>query len=159
MNATHVPTADDRADRPGTVDADDDTPSRLLGDAADYIQTYGWHQGDLYGPRADAVHPPACALGGIYTAAAGVCASPRALAISTAIFGMRSVVACRVLIEYLVLTDQYGPAADGKGPDTDEGMIEDWNDEPERTIGDVLTALREAADHWDRTHPTPGGAP
>jgi hypothetical protein len=72
---------------------------------------------------------------------------------------MRSVVACRVLIEYLVLTDQYGPAADGKGPDTDEGMIGDWNDEPERTITDVTTALREAADHWDRTHPTPGGAP
>jgi hypothetical protein len=123
------------------------SPAHLLRSTADYLQVHGWHQGDLYDLSVADAHPPACVLGGIYHAAVDIrergckgvcCPSPDVPA------------TFRALASYLVDTgrverNQY-PL-----PGNEDGVIGNWNDELDRTVTDILTALREAADRWERS--------
>jgi hypothetical protein len=129
----------------------DPTPADLLRGAATYLETHGWHQGALYDRRGDSATPPACALGALYLVLYGDPDTAETLGYDVALsrVGWDAV---RLLSAQVVDTS-------GCDPDdrfSEEGTeIGDWNDEDSRTITDVTTALREAADEWDRIH---GGA-
>ena len=127
------------------------TPADLLRGAADYLETHGWYQCSFYDRRGDSATPPACAMGALYLAAYGDLATAENVGYEVE---MTSAVrdALRLLSAHLVDTT-------GRYPDHDSGeyqtVIGDWNDEHRRTITDVTTALRAAADTWDTVH---GGA-
>jgi hypothetical protein len=132
----------------------DPTPAGLLRGAATYLETHGWCQGTLYQAGPDMTAPPACAVGALYITGCGRPAG----AVETVVLvdpDGRIRTALRVLTGYL---------ADRHGVDTAwcddkfvayEATIGDWNDADTRTLPEVTTALREAADEWDRIH---GGA-
>jgi hypothetical protein len=130
-------------------------PADLLRGAATYLETHGWHQGALYDRRSDASAPPACTVGAIYITGCGRPAG----ALETVAVGDPSGhirAALRVLAGYL--TEKAGLREPWQIDQfvVYEATIGDWNDEPTRTLTDVTTALREAADEWDRLHPTGG---
>jgi hypothetical protein len=127
------------------------TPADLLRRAAGYLDTHGWHQGATYDLRSDSATPPACATGALDLVAYGdlvtadevgyeVDLTPAVLA------------ALRLLSAHVVDTT-------GGYSDHDCGeyrtVVGDWNDDDGRTITDVTTALRAAADTWELVH---GGA-
>ena len=146
MNRTDTGATAVRADH-----AADPTPADLLRAAADYLETHGWHQGALYDRRGDSATPPACAMGALYLVAYGDLPTAEnadyEVALSRAGWD-----AVRLLWAYVVDTTGRDPDEDF---DEDGTVIGDWNDEGRRTITDVTTALRVAADTWDLVH---GGA-
>ncbi|MFU8851256.1 DUF6197 family protein [Micromonospora sp. SL1-18] len=132
------------------------TPADLLRMAALYLRRHGWHQGTYYATNApaDCLTPPACAVGAIGIA----CAGHRldhfyGLDLDTQVTFRQAV---GILTTYL----------DGCLPicfvDEDGFLVEEhtspysWNDDPDRTAEQVITALEKAADEWDRLH-TEGG--
>jgi hypothetical protein len=124
------------------------TPADLLRGAAGYLETHGWHQGADYDRRGDSATPPACAMGALDLVAYGDLATAKEVGYQVDLTpAVRD--ALRLLSAYVADTT-------GCYPDHDAGeyqaVIGDWNDEHRRTITDVTTALRAAADTWDRTH-------
>jgi hypothetical protein len=148
MKATNHPPALDH--EPGM------SPADLLRGAAVYLQRYGWTQGEFFDLLADTdgPFPAACTSGAITTAAHGRC-------IATGICTLdgdqdpetiAAIRAMRVLAGWLDL-EYTGNAYDTSAID----VIGDWNDHDGRTLDEVVECLADAADDWDRTHPT-GGA-
>jgi hypothetical protein len=123
-------------------------PSLLLRCAATYIDTYGRTTGEFFDLLADTTFPPACASGAINIAAHGrpaLCADTDAddAVTDAAITAMRVLAAS--------LDPDYGT-----GETSAIDIIAAFNDHPDTTDTDVITALNEAADEWDHLHP--GGA-
>jgi hypothetical protein len=134
-----------------TDHAADPTPADLLRGAADYLETHGWHQGAVYNRRGHPITPPACAMGALYLVAYGDLFTAENVGYEVEMTpAVRD--ALRLLSAHVVDTT-------GRYPDHDfaeyRTVIGDWNDDDRRTITDVTTALRTAADTWDTVH---GGA-
>ncbi|MEV7232299.1 hypothetical protein AB0M79_35660 [Polymorphospora sp. NPDC051019] len=141
MKATHQPPTRDI------------TPAELLRNAAVYLDRHGWHQGFLLDLDADTPYPPACAMGAIRMAATG-----NADDVTTATIPADDYTAC--LIAQAILANHLEPDYDHTTDieaDLNFEVISDWNDDTERARDDVTTALRDAADIWDRQHPAGGG--
>jgi hypothetical protein len=143
---------------PATLVAAEPTPADLLRGAATYLHTHGWHQGALYNRAHNPDTPPACAVGAIYLTGCGLPVGGIDLFDVTDPLGhIRD--ALDALLGHLDGTDRPG--------DLDrladqlvayELRIGDWNDHADRTITQVTTALRDAADEWDRRNPCGGAA-
>jgi hypothetical protein len=149
-----------RTQRQPTAVQPDRTTGQLLRAAADHLDTHGWLQGAYYDLGDDLLTPPACVAGAIRISYAG---QPVGAAdtpdLVDPLHHVRDAIA------------QLADHLDGAGglaglrrityPDravVDELYVGGWNDDPDRTITEVITALRHAADQWDRAHHT-GGAP
>jgi hypothetical protein len=144
VKATHTP--------PTTVTI---TPAVVLRGAARYLQLHGWTQHNYYADECDTYHlppnvtystqtPPACVMGALAIAAYGrrlptnACKQPEWADYKHAE---------DVLLAHLGRL--YPPASDEDFPEPGLG---DWNDQPDRTAAQVITALNSAADHWEHTH-------
>jgi hypothetical protein len=113
--------------------------SAILREAANYIARNGWFQEEHFGPSKHRSKPPACALGAISQVIDG--------GLSTVwSFGAENLDRSVYLQAEEALADHLGIPIDG------DYTIGHWNDEPWRIVSDVTTALRGAADEWDRTH-------
>ncbi|NJC85149.1 DUF6197 family protein [Planosporangium mesophilum] len=140
MHPTHNP--------PTTAGAD--TPAQVLRDAALYLERHGWTRGAFY-DYLNGLHrmPAACAVGAIRVVCFGTPVDDATDLDDLADEPPRAQVfdAIRVLAQRLA------------GPHVAHGVenfvVTDWNDRA-ITIGQVVTVLRDAADHWDYT--THGGA-
>jgi hypothetical protein len=152
--------ADDLDDQVDT--ADQPSPAEVLRAAALYLERHGWNQ-DTYYPPGTAGHcltPPACALGALGMVVYG---HPVTEPESESNPDFRQLDRARAALrEHL---ETHGLAVTGPMWTWDDGepdpvTIADWNDEPDRTQNEVITALNAAADAWDTTHPatTTGGA-
>jgi hypothetical protein len=143
MKATHHPLIPD-------VDTTGMTPAELLRGAALYLTRHGWLQGDFFDLLDQAAFPPACAMGAI-----NICAHGRPILGSddgaddahtdAAITAMR-VLAASLDVDY----------ASGDTSVSAIDIVSGWNDDHSRTLDEVITALTDAADDWDRTHHTGG---
>ncbi|SCL36826.1 hypothetical protein GA0074692_4460 [Micromonospora pallida] len=144
MKATHNPPTGEQ-----------DTPAVLLRCAALYLSRHGWHQGTYYTANTDTLTPPACAVGAIGMAAAGRRTDHfSSLDYDTQVTYRRTV---NVFTHYLD-THHPLPVIDEDGFLVDEHTSPfSWNDDPARTVDEVIKALIGAADEWDRLHPA-GGA-
>ncbi len=113
------------------------TPADLLRGAALYLQRHGWTQRAYFDLPADGCGPtpPACAQGAIAIAVYGE-ALPSPYDVDR-----------RERWDYLRRSVVHDPESDLSASG--------WNDEPDRTAGQVIAALRAAAHDWDHTH---GGA-
>jgi hypothetical protein len=150
MKATHRPPLD-------TTPQLEFTPAELLRGAAFYLGRHGWTQHQFYDMFADTdgPFPPACASGAIMSAASGRCLGDGTCTIDggenpETIYAVR---AMRVLASWVDLDFTASSYLDTSAID----VIGDWNDDDSRTVGDVIEALQDAADDWDRLHST-GGA-
>ena len=152
MKATHPPTnlIGLHLEPPDTADPAL-TPADLLRGAALYLWRHGWLQGDFFDLLDDQPFPRACTLGAI-----NICAHGRPILGSddTAEDDLTdaAIRAMRVLAAHL--DPDYGQP---DNPTSAIDIVSGWNDDDCRTLPDVVDALRDAADDYDRTHPT-GGA-
>jgi hypothetical protein len=146
MKATHHPLTSDL----GTGM----TPAELLRGAALYLTRHGWLQGDFFDLLAEAAFPPACSLGAI-----NICAHGRPiLGSDDTAEDAHTDAAIRAIRMFAASLDPEYAATAGTPYGTSAiDVVSDWNDHDGRTLDDVITALTDAADDWDRTHPT-GGA-
>ncbi len=141
MNPTHKP----------TTGADTElTPVEVLHGAATYLQRHGWTTGGFYLPTTDDPLPAACAVGAIRMAATGTALTDE----------LGSVYAgCDTPTMRLIRWSMWA-LVDWLGIDSDtDDLVDDiatWNDGPARSIDEVITALRGAADAY---HHLSGGAP
>lgn len=128
----------------------DPTTARTLRDAAIYLRRHGWTQGQLF-TALNVPTPAACAIGAVRIvvcgAADGIYIDDQAAQVGAAL---------RAFASYL--DDAYyawghNDAGELACPDD---VVGDWNDDDDRTADQVITALDDAADFWDRRHP--GGA-
>jgi hypothetical protein len=143
MKATHQPTL--------TPATDPMRPSALLRGAATYIETYGRTTGEFFDLLSDQQFPPACAAGAIGIAAHGrpvLCSdeSTEDTASDAAITAMR-----------VFAASLDGDYANGDHSTSAIDIIGAVNDNPKTSDTDIVMALNEAADDWDRAHPI-GGA-
>lgn len=138
MKATHKPPTDVQV-----------TPADLLRMAALYIQRHGWTQGVFFTSAFvdPAPFPPACAAGAICTATVGQPTAPADLRPGT------RPVAYQALAFFADYLNDFGHPT--TRPDA-VNSIGDWNDETGRTMTEVITALHDAADEWDRLHQQEG---
>jgi hypothetical protein len=145
MKATHQPTI--------TLTSDPMRPSALLRGAALYLDRHGWIKGDFFDLLTDANFPPACSLGAINICAHG---NPTLSASSDAddVLSDHAIRAMRVLAAYL--DDGYHLDGGLNGPSAID-VVSGWNDEPGRTLAEVIETLNDAADDWEAAQPT-GGA-
>lgn len=126
------------------TDGSDRSPAETLRSVAHYLDQHGWTQHTYYGPGPDHA-PSACLLG-----ATGICVYGRPVDDPESYVRAGSDVfyaATRTLIGYL----------DDRG-DFDSGSLGRWNDEPGRTVEQVVRACRDAADGYDRRYSTGGAA-
>jgi len=136
---------------PSIADVTDVTPADLLRGAALYLQLHGWHQGSLYADD-DPTNPTpaACSQGGIGMAAFGQ-RIPEHAPTSHRNEWRDFKRASDFFNDYLNLTGaKPAPAEDQE--DWEGPSVGDWNDEPDRTAGQVHAALIAAADEFERTH-------
>lgn len=121
------------------------TPAEILRCAATYIRRHGWHQGDAFAADTDQLFPPACALGAIHAAVTGTATLSLKGSDVASLRGAERVLAAHLHVDLDRL-------------DTDQpfDLIGDWNDEPDRTAAQVVAALHEAAEDWERIHHTGG---
>ncbi|AEB47413.1 hypothetical protein [Micromonospora maris] len=126
------------------------TPADILRCAARYLELRGWTQGVPYELAEQAAFPPACPLGAITAAIYGYPA---------AIDGHSDGIAATlrdITIGYLadfLRQDGYVPEPDViRCADTQ--IVADWNDDPWRTVAQVIDILGATADEWDWTHAT-----
>ncbi|MEO3820987.1 hypothetical protein [Plantactinospora sp. B24E8] len=140
MKATHNP--------PTTRDVDL-TPADILRCAAIYVQRHGWTRGVFFTSALvdPTPFPPACAAGAICTATVGQPTMPADLHPGTRPAAYR---ALAFFADYL--NDFGNPSSRPDAVNT----IGDWNDETSRTGTEVIDALNDAADEWDRQHPAGG---
>jgi hypothetical protein len=143
---------------PTTAPASDSMlPSALLRGAALYLFWHGWTQHQFYDMVADTngPFPPACASGAIMSAATGKCLASGMCFLDDD--------ADPEIIATMQAMRQFADWIDGgyvptEGfPASSIDVIGDWNDHDGRTVGEVIEALTDAADEWDRIHHT-GGA-
>ena len=161
MKDTHTPIEA----RP-TTDPDLDaelTPAALLHGAAVYLHRHGWTQGEVFdlvgGPDPDTaiiddenigpLWPKACAVGAINMAGYGRCM----LTADTEPTDDEARPVIRALRVFAATIDPDYDPCETSAVD----VIGDWNDAEDRTRDDVIQALHDAADDWDRIHTT-GGA-
>jgi hypothetical protein len=134
------------------------TPAALLRGAGLYLQRHGWIQGEIFGDGGTTdAFPPACAIGAVNVSAHGQPILSSADGsdddlTDAAIRAMR-VFAASLDPEYSACSAEHPHICDRSAID----IIGDWNDEDGRTLDEVVEALTEAADDWDRIHAT-GGA-
>ena len=146
MHATQPPT-------PDSTDTPTVPPVTALRLAADYLDQHGWIQGDYYVPW-DAEHPPACTLGALAIACYG---QPIADPFDDGTEDGRHIVDLdhvnrwhdfmtvhHALIAYLNL-----------GRARLDFSVDTWNDTTGRTVTEVTTTLRAAADHYAERLVTP----
>lgn len=142
MKATH---------QPPTPDSDTGmTPADLLRSAALYLFLHGWHHGEFFDLLSDKPFPPACTLGAINICAHGrpiLCSDDGSQDADTD----AAITAARLLAASL--DSDY---ASGNTEVSAIDIVSGFNDHDGRTIGEVIEALTEAADDWDRAHPTRG---
>ncbi len=131
------------------------TPADILRGAARYLEVHGWTQHSYYAPDNTTAFPAACVSGAIGMAAYGhTVDNPHDEKADPGVRDYRR--ALDALIDHLDLTET--------ALDPDGLLVFDftdpftWNDTPGRTAAEVVTALRHAADEWDRSHPS-GGEP
>lgn len=97
--------------------------SEILRKAADEIRRRGWHQGDYAADYVDLENCSVCALGALAAVEFGTPVPPQiappAPYVRSAIWALEDV--------------------------TDEAYIDKWNDDPERTVDEVLAKFEEAA--------------
>jgi len=142
-------------------DLDPMRPSVLLRGAAVYLGTHGWTQHQFYDLLADTAgpFPPACASGAIMTAATGQCLANGICTLDSNGDDTDTITAMRAMRYFADwFNGAEGPfdAYDGLPPSAID-VIGDWNDDPDRTLAEVIETLTDAANDWDRAHPT-GGA-
>jgi hypothetical protein len=159
MNLTHKPgnTATN------TSAPADITPADLLRAAALYLKRHGWLQGSYYGRDDDTSDvsdpfPHACLGGAIAMAICGRLTyaderTPDEQRLYNTMTGIVTGWLQRSGPGYFTNTD---PAC-WDSWDCDPELY-GWNDSPGRTISQVTDMLTDAADDWDRTHTTDGGA-
>jgi hypothetical protein len=132
----------------------DITPADLLRGAALYLTRHGWVQGDFFDLLHEASFPPACSLGAI-----NICAHGRPILGSDDTAEDpntdAAIRAMRVLAAYL--DPEYGDAECAALKVSAIDIVSGWNDFDGRTLAEVVEALNDAADEWDRAHRT-GGA-
>ncbi len=141
MHPTHQPVA-----VTGDVEL---TPADVLRHAACYLQRHGWHQGTYYADR-NRITPPADTVG----------------AIAMAVYGTAHDEPYHHHDGYRLFLDTVDHLADhlayavASGSVLDDDDLFRWNDEPTRTIEQVLALLHDAATAWDHAHQaaTTGGA-
>lgn len=113
----------------------------VLRQAAEVLEVNGWFRGDFYDTDwpGSSYEAPVCALGAIRVAAGEPPAFDNVVAKDAAAW----------LAEHVDPT-----AVDCTDVAAVAGLVGFWNDAPERTVDEVLTALREAADQavtvWTR---------
>jgi hypothetical protein len=147
MKATHtLPTLDQEPDV---------TPADLLRGAAHYLRRYGHTQGQFFEMLAEGDGPfmSACASGAIMTAATGRCISSFTGDCTHCDEDSEHAKGIRAMRVFAAFLDTEYPTSDTSAID----VIGDWNDDHGRTLSEVVQALTDAADDWDRAHPT-GGA-
>jgi hypothetical protein len=126
------------------------TPADLLRGAALYLRRHGRITGEFFDLLTDAAFPPACTLGAI-----NICAHGRAILCSDD--GSQdadtdaAITAARLLAAWLDVDYASGNIAVSA-----IDIVSGFNDDPDTTDDDAINALTEAADDWDRTHPTGG---
>lgn len=133
-----------------------DTPATILRNAAEYLWRHGWTTEQFYDRDTESGDhfPPACAIGAIRLV---VFCEPRdlmydhddpdtdpdVLAMADEVQRAQHALCAHLRVDY--------------DPDNSAPMdtISVWNDEPGRTLGDVIHALNLAADQWEnRNTPT-----
>jgi hypothetical protein len=130
--------------KPPTTTGAEPTPADLLRAAVHRLNAVGWRQGSGTHNCADPLTPHR------------MCAAE---AISHGNHPATNQ-AIRELVGHLIATGYL----DDPGPDEDIGdpgaedlcRVWDFNDDPDRTLPEVLAALKGAADAWDRRHPIGG---
>jgi hypothetical protein len=155
MKATHNPPTTTITDPDITATIDlDSTPADLLRGAAIYLQRHGWTQHQFFELLDDSDGPflPACASGAIMTAAYGHCLGNIVVDHDDEPEAAAAMAAMRVLADYL--DGGYIPNEGYQVSAID--VIGDWNDDTDRTVTEVVDALNDAADTWNRTHHTRG---
>jgi hypothetical protein len=146
MHPTHNPPSE-------PASTGDITPAVILRGAARYLELHGWIQGAYY-DATDNPFPAACAAGAIGMAAFGDIQLPHDE--HTAPGACDYHWTCDVLADYLDRTGHVEPPADD---DWASPNPFDWNDRPSHTAEQVITTMRAAADDYERTPATAGGAP
>ena len=141
MNPTRQPTPD--------MTTDPMNPAALLRGAALYLFWHGWHKGGFFDFASGKPFPRACALGAINASAHG-----------RAILGSdddahdadsdAAIKAMRVFAAHI------DPEYDANATSAID-VIGDWNDDQDRTVGEVINMLTDAACDWEAAHRT-GGA-
>jgi hypothetical protein len=129
------------------------TPADVLRAAALYLGRHGWTQWLYFDHTAtDSPFPPACMLGGIRAAVFGGTDGPATDSVG---YDHPDAVLIRAAQQHLAvyLDPEFAFNTERVSGATD--VIGDWNDAAGRNIYDVITALHDAADDWDRIH---GGA-
>ncbi len=150
MKATHNPPIPADLNTPG-LDLVDPvlTPAVLLRGAALYLQRHGWIRGEFFDLLTEAAFPPACSLGAI-----NICAHGRPILCSDD--GSQDTDTDAAITAMRVLAATLDPDY-GTGETSAIDIVSAFNDHPDRTLDDIVQALTEAADDWDRAHPA-GGA-
>jgi hypothetical protein len=128
-----------------------DTPATVLRNAAEYIWRHGWTQEQFYDRETESgeFFPPACAVGAIRLAVFGEPVDlmydaddpdtkPEVLAMADEVHEAQHALCARLRSDYT--------RDDCASMDT----IAVWNDDPRRTLGDVIHTLNLAADDWEQ---------
>jgi hypothetical protein len=122
MQPTHIPVAPERA--AGVT--------RTLLDAATYLRRYGWIQGAYYDCDTPGANPAACTVGAIAMVCYGSPVQAPAL-----MFEHPGFARFEAAVSYLDSTLR---------DECDQESVYTWNDDRDRTVGDVLHMLSEAAE-------------
>lgn len=120
----------------------DNDIAAILDKAADYLDEYGWCQGDLY--EDEAVTPRACAVGALYITVSG--APVEALCVRDPEAYRRAEAAAALVIDTLGLG--YLLARDESIQPVDELVW--WNDGTDRTAQEVVDTFRSIAADYRR---------
>lgn len=114
--------------------------AQVLSGAADYLGSYGLHQGDYYDDGTK-THPACCALGALGMVVYGQVVDTPSL---TELDRSDLFTAAREhLREFLVTRMNVDPITEGDGWD---GTVAAWSDHPNQTATSVAHGLRAAAD-------------
>ncbi len=142
MKATHTPLIC----APDTGLDTEITPADLLRGAAQYLRRYGRITGEFFDLFTDTTFPAACTLGAINICAHGrpiLCSDDGSQDTDTD----NAITAARLLAA--ALDSDY---ANGDIATSAIDIVSGFNDNPDTTDGDVINALTETADDWDRAH-------
>jgi hypothetical protein len=127
-------------------------PVQVLRDAADYLETYGWHQGGFF--MFTGIHrpPAACSLGAIQIAVTGepvdVFADDfNATPVTDSQF-WAVLHAAGLVIDHL--RREHNTAQ--LGSLSKVAALARWNDRDGRTAAEVVTVMRAAADRFEDSH-------
>jgi hypothetical protein len=118
------------------------TVGTTLRAAADYLDRYGWVQGDYYDTTASTFTPAACLVGAVGVVCYGGPVAAPAMAFDDPGFGDFEAA--------LAFLDDYLARVRPADVDPDDVNAYSVNDTPGRTKVQVTTMLRAAADEYDR---------